>query len=339
MNIKTVILFLIYGIFLSSCSTTDIISLNIKEKATVNIPADIKKIGIVNRNGIKNNNLISGLDSILFTQERYFDQYGGQKVIQGLCDELKKNTQLSDVKKIHLTDIKKCKLNKFPPEISWDMVERICNEKNVDVIFVLSFYKTKIEIVDYKQINIIFDHPKNGQISGIEHHITISASFKAGIRIYDPKKSLLRDEHITQEEIILKGHALSIRQAVSNAIQKIKKNLTINYNIGKHYVLRLVRYPLIVKRLYYTRGNNDFRKACKKVKHGDWDAASNSWKQYTTDQDKKIAGRACYNMALYHEIKGNLKKAADWAFKAYTDYQDKYSLDYFNQLKLKYEKR
>jgi len=42
----------------------------------------------------------------------------------------------------------------------------------------------------------------------------------------------------------------------------------------------------------------------------------------------KIAGRACYNMAIINEINGNLDEALQWAQKSYEDYNDKMGIRY-----------
>jgi hypothetical protein len=42
----------------------------------------------------------------------------------------------------------------------------------------------------------------------------------------------------------------------------------------------------------------------------------------------KIAGRACYNMAIISEINGDLDKALGWAQKSYEDYNDKLAIRY-----------
>ena len=47
----------------------------------------------------------------------------------------------------------------------------------------------------------------------------------------------------------------------------------------------------------------------------------------------KIAGRACYNMAIINEINGDLNAAMDWASKSYTDYDISNALRYVNILK------
>ena len=46
-----------------------------------------------------------------------------------------------------------------------------------------------------------------------------------------------------------------------------------------------------------------------------------------------MAGRACHNMALAAEKRGDLHKALDWAKKAYYDHGEKRSANYITVLK------
>ena len=52
-----------------------------------------------------------------------------------------------------------------------------------------------------------------------------------------------------------------------------------------------------------------------------------------TNPDKKIAGRACYNMAVACERDGNLQLALTYAEKAAAQFQLKTAFTYINQIK------
>ena len=56
------------------------------------------------------------------------------------------------------------------------------------------------------------------------------------------------------------------------------------------------------------------------------------WKLETTHAKRKVAGRACYNMAIISEINGNLSEAMQWAQKAYEDYNCRLGLTYVRML-------
>jgi len=92
------------------------------------------------------------------------------------------------------------------------------------------------------------------------------------------------------------------------------------YFAGKQYAARISPTWIWVSRHYFVKGNDDFKDAEYKVKARRWEDAAEIWKKYVNDPDMKIAGRACYNMALASEIFGKFDIALDWAQKAYADY-------------------
>jgi hypothetical protein len=53
----------------------------------------------------------------------------------------------------------------------------------------------------------------------------------------------------------------------------------------------------------------------------------------------RIAGRACYNMAIINEINGQLDEALGWAQKAWEDYKTRLALRYVRILEDRLYKR
>ncbi len=91
-------------------------------------------------------------------------------------------------------------------------------------------------------------------------------------------------------------------------------------------------YRSRVTRDYYVRGTDQFRIARRKAQTGNWDGAAALWQQETDHPKAKVAGRACYNMAIISEINGELDQAIGWAQKAYETYNNKLALRYIQML-------
>ena len=66
---------------------------------------------------------------------------------------------------------------------------------------------------------------------------------------------------------------------------------------------------------------------------GNWTEAAKIWETETRNPDPKVAGSACYNMAIINEINGDLDAAIGWAQKGYENYANRLSLYYVNILK------
>ena len=87
---------------------------------------------------------------------------------------------------------------------------------------------------------------------------------------------------------------------------------------------------VIVLGTNYASADEPFEK--RMAQAGDWDAAAKLWNEAANSSSRKVAGRACYNMAIISEINGDLNGALQWAKKAYVVYRTPYALDYVNIL-------
>ena len=108
--------------------------------------------------------------------------------------------------------------------------------------------------------------------------------------------------------------------------------MDISSNMGHNYALRTHPFKIRVTREYYVRGTDNFEIAKRRAQTGNWDGAAELWEIETKNPKAKIAGRACYNMAIINEINGDLDKALEWARKAYENYNNKLSLRYIRIL-------
>jgi hypothetical protein len=101
---------------------------------------------------------------------------------------------------------------------------------------------------------------------------------------------------------------------------------------GEAYASRIIPWSQRVSRFYYVRGDRGFTVAKRMARAGDWDQAGKLWQHETTNPSRKIAGRACYKMAIISEINGDVNGAIQWARKAYEVYRTPFALEYVNIL-------
>jgi hypothetical protein len=87
-----------------------------------------------------------------------------------------------------------------------------------------------------------------------------------------------------------------------------------------------------VTRDYFVKGTNNLEIAKRKAQTGKWDEAGKLWELETENPKIKIAGRACYNMAIINEINGSLDDALGWAQKSWEDYKTRQALKYIRIL-------
>ena len=336
--ITTPVSVLLISIILCSCSSKNLLTISVTEPAPVYVPSNIKTIGIVDRSlSSEKNEKIDKLDKILSIEGKNLDKDGAHEAVVGLFDELINNNRFSEVKIIDSADVRGPGLGIFPSAFSWKTIERICYENNVDAIFALSFYDTDAKI-DYIAVPIEIDGLLGIKIPAIEHHATIATLIKTGWRIYDPVNKFILDEHLVNMNVVSTGIGINPLKAVEAIKGRKEDVLQVSNNIGHNYALRIIPYRIRVSRHYYVRGTNNFKIAKRRAQTGNWDGAAELWDKEVSNPKRKVASRACYNMAIINEINDDLSVAVEWASKSYTDYKNKMALRYLNVLKYRIER-
>jgi len=329
---------LLIGITLCSCRAKNLLTISVTEPAPVYIPSIIERIGIIDRSlPSEKNQKMDKLDKILSAEGKNLDKDGAHESVVGLFDELVNNNRFSGVKIIDRVDVRSLGLGILPSALSWKKIERICHENKVDAIFSLSLYDTDTKI-DYNAVPIEISIPLGIKVPAIEHHATIATLIKTGWRIYDPTTKFILDEHFINKNIVSKGKGINPVKAAGAIIGRKEAVLQASNRIGHNYALRILPYRIRVNRHYYVRGTNNFKIAKRRAQTGKWNEAAELWDKEVSNSKRKVAGRACYNMAIINEINGALPVAVEWASKSYTDYKNKMALRYLNVLKYRIKK-
>jgi hypothetical protein len=318
-----------------SCSSTNLMSLSVKEPAPVSLPPGIKTVAVVNRT--QASQATQGIDAVhkvLALETNDLQKAGAKASMNGLSDELLKNNRFTDVKPLNL-DLRSYGAGIFPSALPWDSVDRICGQSNTDALFSLELFDAESKInygATPANINVGI-----ANIPAVEHHVNMTTSVKTGWRIYDPATRTILDEYVLGRDISSSASGINPAVAASALNGRIEAVKDVSTQAGQAYAARILPYWIRVSRDYFVGGNDNFATAKRKAQAGNWDGAAEIWKQETKDPDGKLAGRACYNMAIISEINGNLDEAIQWAQKSYEDYKIRLALNYLNILN--YRKR
>ncbi len=318
-------------IILSSCKT-NLVYMNVIEPAPISIPPYLKKMGVVNRTTIeKKNEKFDKVEQILSAEGPQLDKEGALAAIDGLYNELSKNERFTLVKKLPEVKTNTTGSGVFPAQLSWDEINKICTENGLEGLYILEFLDSDTK-VSYAQIPTTINTPL-GSIPAVEHQANMLTIVKTGWRIYDNVNKLVIDEYSMNRNLNFSGRGINPMAAV-NAVMGRKDAVkqAANY-IGQDYAKSILPYTIRVNRDYYIKGNYNFKVAMRKARTGNWDGAAELWKKETLNPKRKIAGRACYNMAIIGEINGDLDGAIHWAQQAYENYGNRLALQYVNILK------
>jgi len=307
------------------------LTMSVTEPAPVHVSSQIKRVGILNRSESTTNKALDKIDQVLSAEGMNLDKEGAENVIVGIKEEFENDQTFDEVVLIKSDKVENPGLGIFPNALSWELVNTICQENNIDALVVLSFYDTDA-IVKYRAETVQKMNAFGLKIPVIEHIASVNTNILAGFRIYDNLNKQILDEIVSNEWVSSVGRGINPVKAAEAITGRKDAVLQVSNNIGHSYALRTYPYKIRVTREYYVKGTNNFEIGKRRAQTGDWDGAAQLWEIETGNPKHKIAGRGCYNMAIINEINGDLDAAVQWASKAYIDYKDKNALRYLRIL-------
>ncbi len=323
---------IVVGFIFCSCRSTQLVYISVLEPAPVTIPSHIRTVGVVNRSlASQKTKVIDVVDKIFTMEGANLDKEGSFAGISGLADELIKNNRFTEVKLLSDANLSTNTPGLFPAPLSWELVEKICREQNTDALFSLELFDTDSKI-SYSANTVSVKTPL-GNVPAIEHKANMQTLVKTGWRIYDPSERNILDEDAISRQLSYYGKGINPVVAANALIGRKDAVKEVGDKTGHAYALRLIPYWIRVTRDYYVKGSDNFVIAKRKAQTGNWNEAGELWKRETTNPVGKIAGRACYNMAIICEINGELDNAIQWAQKSYENYNNRLALNYVNILR------
>ena len=306
-----------------SCSSTNLMSLTVTEPAPVSLPPAAKSAAVVNRSlAADDSRTVDAIHRTLSLETTELQGEGAVASLTGLTDALIRSNRFAAVKAPRNLDLRSYGAGVFPVYLSWDTVEKICRENQADVLFSLELFDAGTKV----GLNIV-----NGlNPASLAQGPNVNTKVKTGWRIYDPSTRTILDQYVISRDLNFQGPGLLATG--SRLLGQKEAVIKAGNHAGEDYASRIIPYSIRVSRFYYVRGDGSFIVAKRMAQAGDWDEAAKLWQQATNSPSPKIAGRACYNMAIISEINGDLNGALQWAKKAYEVYRTPYALNYVNIL-------
>ena len=324
---KTSLSIIAVALIFCSCKSTELVHLSVLKPAPVTLPSYIKAVGVVNRSlPSDKTKAIDAIDKVFSLEGANLDKEGAQASITGLSEELTKNNRFSEIKLLNTTNLTTNTPGSFPYSLSWNEVETLCKENNADALFALELFDTDSKI-SYSASQTSIKTPL-GNVPALEHKANMLTVVKTGWRIYDPASKTILDEYAIASDLTYSGRGINPVVAAAALIDRKNAVKEVGNKTGQSYAYRIIPYWIRVSRDYYVKATDNFRTARRKAQTGNWDGAAELWQQETQNPNKKVAGRACYNMAIINEINGDLEKAIEWAQKAYENYNNPLALRY-----------
>jgi len=305
---------------LGSCAPSKI-SFNVPAPAPVQVPGDIKTIAIIDRS-VPADQELNRAEEILTIEGKEQDKIASQVVIDGLTRNLSESGRFNVIRTKE-TIVGSGSGFMLPEPLDWDIINKLCEEYEADAIISLETYDSDFIIT-------------NGTIPGknlLEVYVRGVAKVDCGFRFYSPYNeygATLIDEFLYTHSMDWESGGLSVVAAVNTIMIRDRAIMDASIDAGIVYGRRITPSWYRVSRDYFTKSkkNPDLEVGARMMQLNDWDRSIAALEKAVNTGDIKSRGRAAHNLAVVHEILGDLPAALEWATVAWGTYKEKESRDY-----------
>ncbi len=324
-----VYLVLLTGLLYQCANPT--IRFNALYPAEIDIPTEVRSVAIIDRTAPENK-WLSMIEGGITGEGIAQDKEASQITLDGVSSILQNSERYHTVRTNEVMKGSESG-STFPDPLSWEVVEQIAKEYNVDVVLSLETFDSDFIITDGTRV--VERKNADGLVIHLpEFYARGVASVKLGFRLYDPVEKSILDQYHFVDNMDWEASGNSVHDAINHLIGKEAAVKDVSYNAGRMYAQRITPSWYRVTRIYYKKAKNnpDLEEGARWMEANNWENAIVSLERALERGDKKSRGMAAHNLAVVYEILRNLENARDWAQKAWAQYENKDSKDYAYQL-------
>lgn len=225
----------------------------------------------------------------------------------------------------------------FPDPLQWHQIESLCRSYNADAVLSLEMFSSNFIVTNGKKSikkTVKGEDGKNKEIEVPGFYAEGLANIRVGFRMYDPKTRNIADQRDFNRTNTWTAEAETLTQALAKLVDKTQATAHVGRLSGVSYAHRIAPMYVTVSRDFYhkPKKNQYMSRGARFAETNNWQQAIDAWRTGINTSDKKSAARMTYNVALAHEVIGELDLAKDWATRAYTMYGLKKARTYARQI-------
>jgi len=216
----------------------------------------------------------------------------------------------------------------LPEPMSWDTIIQVCSRMEADILIAFEALDTDVNI-DQRE-RIIQDMHQGRPIgrARTEYYATRKTTLKYGWRVYDRRGRTILDMFTDRSTRNDERVGINKYDAKNGLPDKRGVIEELGALAAHTYARRFAPTSAVVERILYTGGDRRLRDAEKLTRRNDWEGAIRIWETMLTDPKAKLRGKACYNMAVAHEMMGDLSKAREVARRSTDEFGNKWGKGY-----------
>jgi hypothetical protein len=252
------------------------------------------------------------------------DRAARQHVLDGLRESMGNTTRFSVVRATE-EYIGSTTGTEFPEPVSPAVIKLLAGRYNADAVVALETYNSDFI-------------PTGGTLTEGMLLPNLSAqgiaSVQCGFRMYTSTEGIPIDEFRFVHRMDWKAGGNIISGTLNALAVRSEAINSASLSAGIMYGQRITPGWIRISRDYFRKGggNQDLAEGARMMQLNDWNRAIASLTRATETGKRKARGRAAHNLAVVHEILGNLEEAKEWTTVAWGRYREKKSRNYGNIL-------
>ena len=299
-------------LLLAACAPS--VRMRVLQPADLPLPQHIDTIVVIDRSGAKNvgQGVLGVLEGALTGEGIAADTQGRQSALTGIRNVVNESPQYQLVYATgHDPDP-----SLFDKPLPWPRASAICNNAGCQAIVALeSFDSDVVTTVNTRETTDMMDgEEKIVLVYEAIRDTTVHTSW----RVYDVENKVIVDE---LHDDLRTATQTSEADSEDNALSSLPSNNEVvqlsAYASGEAYGRRIAPNYIFVSRDFYGTGGPTMKAARKLALSSQWSEAAATWRTvFQQATDPKLKAKAAYNIALSHEVRGDLDKAMTWQGKA-----------------------
>jgi hypothetical protein len=320
---------------LFSCSSLTTLTVKMLEPGTINLSKDINTLALINR-ALPATNKLNAVEDVLSGESYNQNLQGRQHILEGLNKALTESPRYRSF----LTNVQYIGNGtgtSFPPPIGWDTISKICSDNHTDAVIAMETFHSDCSIT-HEDSESQLTNEFGVSLPVTQYYVTQKVTIKVGFRIYDPNNKTIEDQYAYTYSKVWNSEGTNLGEAI---LALTKKQQSVNqacYAAGGVYETRISpSFQNDQRSIYIQKGKKPMAVGGRLAITGNWDEAAFNWNRVLiTSKNQKLCSKACYNLALAAEIKGDLDSAKVWLSKSLAQYNNKQTINYQNIINKKY---
>jgi hypothetical protein len=291
--------------------------LQVLEPALVTSPPEIRRLAVVDRSRAKNvgQGILGVLEGAVTGEAIGADNAGRSRAMTALVTGLRNSPRFEAAESF--LPKKELESSLFDTELSWGTAKSICKSADCQGIVALEAFDSDTTT------NVRTEVETSTDDTGKEVSRTIFIADRqtrvtTAWRYYDVVNKGIIDDLRTWDTAYTWTQRHEVKDtAISMLPPQTDTVAHVGEMAGSAYARRIAPTYVWVTRSYYGSGDPTLKVGRNHVKAMDWPGAMDIWTDlHKNSPEPKVRGKAAFNLALAHEVRGDLRNAASWATEA-----------------------